>query len=115
MSTEQLGELKLFSVPVLFQACKHRDYRARAVMKAEAVATVFSRRGISKSDLMERFTMGPEAFEVRLKDLTDLAVVFGKTNFQRWLTNMDRWKDEPTLAKYIESLDDQWTKFTKKK
>lgn len=114
MNTEQIGELKLFSIPVLFQACKHRDYRSNAIMKAEAVATVFTKEGISHLNLLSRFTTQPEEFEVKIKELSAEGLEFGKTNFQRWLLNMDRWKEPPTLSKYIASLEAQWTKFKKK-
>lgn len=112
MEKSKIDPLPFFDVQIFFSASKKKDFRSRVLMRACAIADVFTERGISKVNLSQRFSDGPETFKVRIDDLTDEGFEFARTHYQRWLANSDRWKGEITYEKFRSTLSAQWEKFS---
>lgn len=113
MDREKLDRLSLFNVPFLFSCSKRTSYRTGILLRARATAEVFTEQSIAKTDLLARYTTAPEEFNVVFGDLTDEGVEFTRINYQRWLSNSDRWKGEFTYDKFKTTLLRQWNKFKK--
>jgi len=88
--------------------------KARTLKLGEAAASVLTRRGLANCDLMVRYSEDPEAFVIRLGDLTPAGLEFAKTGFQRWLGNTDRWKLDPPVEQFAQALDRQVEKIAGK-
>lgn len=106
-----LAEMELFGVPTFFRYSQDEGFRARVLLRAEAIARVFTDKNISSDEIISRYLADPTQFTLKVKDLTEVGFEFGKTGFQKWLSNTDRMKPPATLEKYIESLRKQWDKF----
>ena len=111
MEPERLGELSLLSMPFLIG--RDSAMRHRILKLGESAARVLSSQGFSPCDLPERFAKDPDGFVIRLGDLTEPGLQFGRTGFQRWLGNTDRWRTDPPVEKYVQALERQVAAFNK--
>ena len=108
MDIEKFNALSLLSVPL--QVSADPEMKDRTLMLARAVAEVFTELQLSNADLAARFNLDPEAFIIRLGDLNEQGLAFGREGFQRWFENTDRWTSEATLHKLKTTLKKQWEK-----
>lgn len=88
--------------------------KARTLKLGAAAASVLTRHCLASSDLAARYADNPEAFVIRLGDLTPEGLEFAKTGFQRWLSNTDRWKLDPPVEQFAQALERQLAKFAPK-
>lgn len=112
MDIQKFNALSLLNVPNYLRAdpAGKNAYLLTALVSAE----VLTELNCCHSDLIARYNENPELFIIRLGDLTEKGLAFGRTGFQRWLENTDRWTGERTKEKYKASLLKQWVKFNEK-
>lgn len=112
MDQSKFNDLRLFSVPDLWGSDSDPSARARYLLRAEAIAEIFSAEGISTEDLRSRYSADPEKFELRMGDLTADGCEFARLEFQLWLGGTDRWKrTNESVSKYSKALRSQWEKY----
>lgn len=109
MDEERFGNLTLLSMPLLIS--RSPDMRLRMLKLGESAAQVLSSNGLAASGLPDRFHDDPDAFVIRLRDLTEAGLAFARTGFQRWLGNTDRWRTDPPLERYVQALERQVASF----
>jgi len=90
----------------MLAASKNRSYRESQLLLARTIAAVFTEHKLATSDWVALFQENPEAFQVRLGDLTPEGFAFAPT-FHRWLKKIDRRTSPRTPEKLQASLIEQ--------
>jgi hypothetical protein len=98
-----IAHVAFWDVPFMLAASKNRSYRESQLVLAEAIATVYTERKLAATDWVAMFHANPEAFRVRVGDLTPEGFAFAPA-FQLWLKKTDRWTTSRTLEKLRASL-----------
>jgi len=99
----EIAHVAFWDVPFMLAASKNRSFRESQLLLAEAVAAVFTERGLCTSDWSDLFQKAPESFRVVIGDLTPEGFAFVPT-FRRWLANVDRWTTPRTREQLTSSL-----------
>ena len=112
MDQEQLLQLPLLNVPYLVRS--DPAMRDHMLMLGASAALVLTRHGLSRCNLEARYAADPDAFVIRLEDLTPSGLEFAKSGFPRWLGNTDRWARGASLDKFVQALERQVSRSARK-
>jgi hypothetical protein len=106
----------LYNIPLCYLSSKNEDYRERVLIVGQAIAEFFTEFSLSTINLKDRFIQKPDYFHLSLLDLNEEGRLFAKTDFQKWLINIDRWKgtDKYQLSDYKVSIKKAYLKFRSK-
>lgn len=108
---EDCAHLPLIDSAFLLSASKHRSYKESVLTTTLAAVDVLSEEGLVKGDVRSRFAQNPEEFRLDIGELTTKGFEFARAEYQRWLSNIDRWKSARTVKNLKASLRKQLVKF----
>lgn len=111
MNRIQLDDVSFYKVAAFFAASKNLSFRRIALMRAQAIAEVFTLHGLAACNLLERYTNSPQEFSPTFGELTDNGFKFVQAHLQPWLASSDRWKGEITYEKLRAALLQRVEKF----
>ena len=114
MGTKSENANKLFySLSVVLAASKKLSWRQSAISEARAVVKFLTDKCLTTVNLQERLDKDPDTFEIRDNDLSDEGLGFVNECFSKFEDSVGRWKNEPTEEKYINRLNELYSRYWK--
>ena len=99
----------------LLKANKNISYKKSTLITTEAVVNFYTDKNLFNKDIKTKYANNLENTYIIIGDLTEEGFEFSEEYFDKWLSNLDRSKVEPTLENTYNKLAKLYEKYVKSK